>query len=138
LKKLPKTKDSLVLRTDFSDDAAWDSICAAIREPVGEFRAYVDCLSDPAYDGLTVEQLTKLAPKGGGHSFVFIVDRIALTHPERPILVVDLSDDPWNTFRVIPSEMWGVQNNLWLANMDFCEFAGSADQDGIFRGFPDG
>lgn len=126
-----------MLRTDFSDDSAWESICAAIREPVGEFRAYVECLSDPEYDGLTVEQLTTLVPTGSDHTFVFIVDQMALTHPDHPILVVDLYDEPGRTFRVIPSEMWGVENNLSLANMDFSEFADNVDEDGIFRGFPE-
>jgi uncharacterized protein DUF6924 len=31
--------------------------------------------------------------------------------------------------------MWGVENNLSLANMDFEEFADSVDADGVFRGF---
>ncbi len=135
MKNPPKTGNSLVLRTDFLDDAAWDSICAAIRAPVGEFQAYVDCLSDPEYDGMTAEQLTMLSPTAS-HSFVFIVDRLALSHPEHPILVVDLRDEPGRTFRVIPSEMWAVENNLSISNMDFFEFADSVDQDGIFRGFP--
>jgi hypothetical protein len=137
VKKLPKTQNSLVLRTDFSDDYAWESICAAIREPVGEFRAHVDCISDPEYEGLTVEQLTTAVPRGSDHTFAFIVDRTALTQPDRPILVVDLWDEPGRTFRVIPSEMWGVENNLSIANMDFYEFADNVDQDGIFRGFPE-
>ena len=136
MKELPKSQNSLVLRTDFSDDSAWDSICKAIREPVGEFRAYVECISDPAYEGLTVERLTALAPNGSAHTFVFIVDSAALVHPERAILVVDLWAEPGRTFRVIPTEMWGVQNNLSIANMDFCEFADNVDPDGIFRGFP--
>jgi len=41
LKHLPITTDALVLRADFSDPAAWDSIVAAIREPVGDFSAHV-------------------------------------------------------------------------------------------------
>jgi hypothetical protein len=138
VKQLPKTENALVLRTDFSDDAAWESLCAAIRAPVGEFRAYVDCVSDPRYDGLTVERVTALAPQGSEPTFVFLADRAALTHPERPILVVDLCDQPGRTFRVIPSEMWGVENNLSIANMDFDEFADNVDPDGIFRGFPEG
>jgi hypothetical protein len=32
--------------------------------------------------------------------------------------------------------MWGVENNLSLANMDFAEFADATDPDGIFCGFP--
>ncbi len=67
---------------------------------------------------------------------MFIVDRIALTHPEHPILVVDLYTEPGRTFRVIPAEMWAVENNLSIVNMDFFEFADYVDQDGIYRGFP--
>jgi hypothetical protein len=32
--------------------------------------------------------------------------------------------------------MWGVENNLSIANMDFEEFADAVGPDGIFRGFP--
>jgi hypothetical protein len=60
----------------------------------------------------------------------------ARSHPDLPILVVDLYDDPGRTFRVIPSEMWGVENKLSIANMGFEEFADAVDGDGIFRGFP--
>ncbi len=103
---------------------------------VGDFRAVVDCISDPAYNGLTVEQLVLLEAKSFNHSFVFVVDRTALADPQHPILVVDLYNEPGRTFRVIPTEMWSVENNLSLANMDFFEFADSVDQDGVFRGFP--
>jgi hypothetical protein len=138
MKPIPNTDNTLVLRADFSDDAAWESLCAAIREPVGEFRAYVDFVSDPAYDGLTPAQLLALSPPGSTHTFVFVVDRIALSHPDRPIQVVDLYTEPGRAFRVIPSEMWSVENNLSIANLNFEEFAESADRDGIFRGFPRG
>ena len=137
MKKLPNSEDSLVLRTDFSDDSAWASICAAIRQPVGESRAYVDFVSDPAYDGLTAERLAALAPEDHDRTFAFVVDRVALEHPEHPILVVDLYDEPGRTFRVIPSQVWSVENNLSIANMDFEEFAEAVDGDGVFRGFPD-
>jgi hypothetical protein len=137
LKKLPETTNSLVLRTDFSDDAAWNAVCAAIQEPSEDgFTAVVDCISDAAYADLPVEQLVALSPKGSGRGFAFIVDRRTLTDPERPILVVDLYAKPGRTFRVIPREMWGVENNLSLANMDFHEFAEDTDEDGVFRGFP--
>jgi hypothetical protein len=55
---------------------------------------------------------------------------------EQPVLVVDLCEQPGRTFRVIPREMWGVENNLSIANMDYDDFANSADADGVFRGFP--
>ena len=39
------------------------------------------------------------------------------------------------TFRVVPSEMWSVQNNLTISNMDREDLAGNVDGEGIFRGF---
>jgi hypothetical protein len=141
VKQLPNIEDALLLRTDFSDDAAWASLCDAIQQPNEEgFKAFVVCISDPAYEGLTVEQLMALAPRGdecGEHTFAFIADGTTFANSERPVLVVDLCNEPGRTFRVIPREVWGVENNLSIANMDYCEFADNADPDGIFRGFPE-
>ena len=137
MKNIPETENALVLRTDFSDDNAWLSICAAIRKPVGEFQAYVDFVSDPAFEAINAEKLLLLIPENSNHSFMFAVDRITFSHPDHPILVMDLLTELGRTFRVIPSEMWGIENNLSLANMDFAEFADSVDPDGFFRGFPD-
>jgi len=139
--KLSKTDDgkSLLLRTDFSDDAAWASLCEAVQLPSEEgFVANVQCVSDSAYSGLTVERLLALKPKESDHSFIFIADVDCFTNAEHPILVVDLNWEPGRTFRVIPSEMWGVENNLSLSNMEFHEFADNAGTDGVFRGFPSG
>jgi hypothetical protein len=38
-------------------------------------------------------------------------------------------------FRCISSELWGVDNNLNISNMDWEDFAGAAGKDGVFRGF---
>lgn len=139
MKPIPRTKNTAVIRTDFSDERAWESICEAIVRPDPEegFQAYVEFISDPEYAGLTVDQLLSLNPRTSGHRFLFMVDRVSLTDPEQPVLVVNLSGEPGRTFRVIPAEAWGVENNLSIANMDFEEFADSADPDGTFRGFPE-
>jgi hypothetical protein len=136
VKPLPKTDHSLLLRTNFSEDASWTALCEAIRRPSEDgFTASIDGVSDPDYDGLTIEQLVVLCPKGGDRRFAFVADRSTFTDSERPILVVDLNDEPGRTFRVILSEIWGVENNLSIANMDFREFAECVDPDGVFRGF---
>jgi hypothetical protein len=90
-------------------------------------------VNDPRYDGATPEALTAEARKSA--TFFFVVDRTALTHPERPILVVEYFEPPLRTLRVIPSELWGIENNLSISNMDFEDFAENAGADGIFRGF---
>jgi hypothetical protein len=137
VKNIPKTENSLVLRTDFSDDSAWDSIRTAIEKPVGEFRAYVDFISDPAYTNLTIADLLTLIPPDSNHTFIFVVDQKAISDPEHPILVIDLYEERGRSFRVIPSEVWGIENNLSISNMDFVEFAESVEPDGVFRGFGD-
>ena len=135
MKKLPSTDSSLLLRTDFTNDLAWNSLCDAIRKPnESGFLAYFDCVSDSSYDGLTVERLTNIVDNEE-HSFICVADRITLTDLEQPILVIDCYDQPGRTFRVIPSEVWGVENNLSIANMDFEDFADNCDPDDIFRGF---
>jgi len=136
MKDLPDSANTLVVRTDFSDEAAWARICDEIEAPVGEFRAYVWFVSDPDFDGLSISELTSLGQRAH-RSFMFVVDRISLTDAEHPILVLDLADEPEPSFRVVPREMWSVENNLSIANMDWSDYADSADADGVFRGFPD-
>ena len=64
----------------------------------------------------------------------FVADTTTMEHRDRPILCINLlaSQQP---FRVIPSELWAVENNLSLANMDYEEFSDAVDAEGIFRGF---
>src|SRR5262249_59564922 len=84
--------------------------------------------------GIALPQLVPLATEIARRTFMFVVDRTTMTHEEHPVAVLDLWREPGRTFRVIPSQMWAVQNNLWLANMDFFEFANAVGYDGIFRG----
>ena len=94
--------NSLALRTDFSDEAAWNAVCAAIQEPDSEFgfTANVNFVNDREFEGLTVEQLPhRFSRDDASYSFAFIIDHKALSESEHPILVVDLSDDPGRTFR---------------------------------------
>ncbi|HTQ44940.1 MAG TPA: hypothetical protein VMI75_19405 [Polyangiaceae bacterium] len=54
MKPIPRTEETLLLRTDFGDEAAWVDLVSAVEATVGEFRAYVRPLSDPAFDGATM------------------------------------------------------------------------------------
>ena len=140
---------SLVIRTDFAHPQEWTEIQSAIAEPQTEdgFTAFVVFVDDRAYEGLTASRLLELVPANAHHAVAFLVDTKTLTHPDRPILVVNLYDfveglddqgkgpEYGATFRVVPSEMWSVQNNLTISNMDWEEFTGNLDGDGIFRGF---
>lgn len=136
---IPNTKDALVLRTDFESDENWRAICDLIRMPVhdvaGDFIACVEFCDNPAFRDLTLEELLTKVPGGYNHTFFFVVDKCAIQSTEHPILVIDLYDRRGRTFRAIPSQIQGIENNLSIANMDFYEFADNVDDDGVFRDF---
>jgi hypothetical protein len=136
-KTLPQTPDTLVLRTDFHDDASWQSVCEQISSSSCE--GYVErytFVSDSTWIDFPQELMTAFQPPP---YFYLVVDRDTIEHEEHPVLAVNLSpygaDGP-RTFRLLPAEATSFACNMNLANMDFEEFAESADADGIFRGFP--
>ncbi|WP_373281153.1 DUF6924 domain-containing protein [Nocardia araoensis] len=134
--------DSLFIRTYFADDAAWAQTLDAALQPsdLGDgILAYADItpVDDRRFEGLTVAKLESIVPAPPPY-YLFLVDKRTLTDPERPILVVDTSrgyTDFFQTFRVVPSQMSAVENNLSLSNMDFEDFSFNVDADGVFRGF---
>ena len=136
--KLPEYDYSLLIRTDFSDDAAWAQVCQEIQAPQtsNQFRAMVECISDPACAGLAPAAVGSVLPEGSQRPFVFLVDAQAISQPGHPVLVVDLLEQPGRAFRVIPSQAWGIENNIRLANVGFAEFAEMVGPDGVFRGLP--
>ena len=139
-KQLPKTNNPLVVRTEFENQQAWKTVCKLIRAPIqapgDTFHAYVQFLEDVAFRGLGREELLARVPSDYNHSFIFVVDSIAISHPEFPILVIGLRGVHGRNFRAIPAAIQAIENNLSISNMDFSEFAGAVDGDGIFRGFP--
>ena len=125
-----------MLRTDFSDEACWRSICAEVlAETADGFRAYVDVVEDRAFDGFGTDDV--LATVGDDYRWGYLVvgDRLTMTQAEHPFLVLDLLDERGRSFRALPREVQAIENNLSIANMDFSEFADSAGSDGVFRGF---
>lgn len=150
-------ESSLVVRTDFSDDAAWLRTQTALMQPgqLGE-DAYDDGDEDfaPAltfvdhrrFDGFTAHQfVAEVARMGLSRNHLFFADRRAQIDDDHPVVAVDLEKDApvgegnalGRSFRVRSYEVGSVGANLSLINMDFREFADVADAtpDGVFRGF---
>lgn len=132
---LPSSEDSLLVRTDFSDQDAWSDLVSAVEtENSDGFRAYVEVVDDPAWAGAQWSSIRAAALATDDHAAVlFVVDQGALAN-DYPIQVVDLSEDAEPPFRCIARELWSVDNNLNLANMDWDDFAGRSGDDGVFRG----
>lgn len=84
---------------------------------------------------MTPDQAIDLIHPAYRHPLPVLADSAAVTSAELPLLVVDLRGDRGCGVRVVAAELWSIENNLSGANMDFEEFAGAVDGDGVFRGF---
>ncbi|MER5374770.1 hypothetical protein [Streptomyces sp. NPDC002553] len=136
MRQFPCTLEALVVRTDFSADGAWDALRTALFSPGKDgFLANVALVDDRQYEGLTPDQALDLIPAEYQHPLLVLADFIAVTSAELPLLVVDRRGERGRCVRVAAAELWGIENNVSGANMDFEEFVGAVDGDGVFRGF---
>ncbi len=134
--RLPDTRMAPVLRTDFSDQAAWEAICDEIQRPSPKgFKAAVTFIDDRAYEGLPKDRLLAAVPENYSHRFMFVVDTATVTTQDHPVLVINLRTHSGNEFRAVTSVIHSIENNLSISNMDFKEFAQAAAKTGVFRGF---
>jgi hypothetical protein len=133
MRSLPQSDETLLIRTDFSDQEGWEALRTAVGTPdEDDFLANLHIVDDPAYRDATAEQLAALLPPD---SLLIVADKLAITSPEQPLLCIHQGDEGSEQLRVIAEELWSIENNISLANMDWDEFTGAADDDGIFRGF---
>ncbi|MFF4188525.1 DUF6924 domain-containing protein [Streptomyces sp. NPDC001691] len=132
----PDDLNSLVLRTDFSDEVAWDAVRTAL-DAADEY-SHATFVSDLRFDRVSVQSLLdeeSAAEEDDQITYLFVADSTTMTDPDRPLLAVDLGDEPGRTVRVPPRWFPDISANLSLGNMDFAEFADAADDSGTFRGF---
>ena len=61
----PSDLHSLVIRTDFSDDGAWQAVRGELTARSGMFRANLEFVDDRRYENLTVEGLLALTEDRG-------------------------------------------------------------------------
>ena len=155
MKYLPASNQTQLVRTDFTDHDAWQVICkqctelseadqahfdeyAKLNADMGqpmEYQSPLEIINDRDFAYFTPEKLYKAIPKESDQACLLMADEKTFTHPEHPILVVDLIDQPGQMFRAIPSQIQTIEANLAIANMDWEDFADGIDEDGIFRGF---
>lgn len=144
-----------VIRTDFSDDNQWHKVSELISAPQSgsrfEFFAHVKFVSREDHRDKDPRDLVVVSlPDNYPFHFCFVVDRESIVSRDHRVLVVgfyplDLQSygrppretpaKEIKTFRALPSQIQGIENNLSTANMDFEEFANAVDKDGVFRGF---
>lgn len=147
---------SILVRTDFSDDDAWHALVrdaqAIHRHPGGyDMQAVLTPVDDRRFENRTIEELLVLDVDS---HYLFVADSMTIQNPQHPILVLDMVDDEESddedvddedvddedmaervrSFRVTPESLPSVENNLSIANLDFTDFADHLDSDGVYRG----
>ncbi|QIK66735.1 hypothetical protein G7072_10640 [Nocardioides sp. HDW12B] len=141
-----------LIRTDFSSDEGWQRLVGEVTKDSdggdGEwYTPNLQPLSDRDFEGTTAETLATAWPRDS-HGYVVLADsrslQEAMAGGEVTVVFVDLCAEDedaelgelyGNSFRCVAGEVASVEANLSIANVDFSEFAGSADHDGVLRGF---
>lgn len=149
-----------LVRTDFSDDAAWARIVTELTKETsfddsGEdgYAAHLDPIDDPAFEGVSAAALAAQWDRAREVSgYVLLADAESMRqHASGEAVTVeymDLTPTPevtdefgWvygRAFRCVLDEVASIEANLSIANMDFEEFADEADENGgVFTGFPE-
>ena len=98
--------------------------------------AVLAAIDDRDFQNAESDHLAALAATTTQHALLVVADAETMSNPEHPLLCIDILPSG-GTFRVLPEQLWGVENNISAANMDFSEFASAVDSDGVFRGFRD-
>jgi len=140
MKKIPETKQTALVRTDFSDDAAWKKVCKEATKEINGCAAYLDFIDDKAFLGLDPKKIKSAIPKDYNHLLIFFADQKTFSEVNKTLLCIELGpESKYRSFRVAMKAMWEVENNLSIANMDFEDFVDpeqkALDIDGVFHGF---
>ncbi|MFI1398130.1 DUF6924 domain-containing protein [Streptomyces sp. NPDC020681] len=146
--------DALVIRTDYSDGAAWQQVVLGLRQPWGdEDPSEPSChlVNDPAWAGADADEVLAALPQDLHetlHEVVFLADGHTI-QGEQTLLAVSTDPDMEDRdaevpglgftrrFRILPAAVAEMVGNLAIANMSFEDFAGSAydDPEQIHGGF---
>jgi hypothetical protein len=138
MKVLPQVDRPLLVRTDFSDETAWQALVTVITTPNAQgVHAGAHVVDDPEYGDLTAMQVVEQAPAGRSLGELLIVaDKTAVTSPDMPLLVIYRPGTPdHDGLRVVAAQLWAVEQNIASAGKNWDEIADASDDDGVFRGF---
>ena len=123
-------ESSPLVRTGTGADDAWRALIHAVRTPSSEgFGAQVEPTSGPRYRGLSPSEIADLNDPVHPAPAIFVADDEALAYLASVVVVVG---QEW--FRCVIGQVWSVENNLRLMNMDVSTFL-EALRGGLFDGY---
>lgn len=130
--------DSLLVRTDFSDDDTWSAVVTKVSTrvagPDGDAGlGDLVVVDDATADGITPAEL--VARIGATPPFyLFVADARTMVDLEHTVVAVEFRSG-LVTLRVAPTALWMIENSLLTSTADLATFVSAADTDGVFRGF---
>ncbi|MFE8950682.1 DUF6924 domain-containing protein [Streptomyces sp. NPDC007856] len=125
--QLRETDYSPLLRTDFTDDEAWQ----ALLDEVGE--DWVTVMADPSHRDLSVPELTALVSDSRRYPVLVVADRVTFSSDEHSLLLIDVQEKPGRTFRAVPDAFQSAIGNLAIQNQSFDDYLNSLDDSGVYR-----
>jgi hypothetical protein len=125
--RLPESDYSPLLRTDFTDDQAWQ----ALLDEIGS--DWVTVMPDPGHRDLSVPELVALVPDGSRYPVLVIADHLTFTSAERSLLLIDVDEEPGRTFRAVPDAFQSAIANLAIQNQSFDDYLNRLDDSGVYR-----
>ncbi|GAA1446487.1 DUF6924 domain-containing protein [Nocardiopsis tropica] len=125
LPPLTEETDSLIVRTGFGDDAAWERLLETVYRPDGGFPIddygdYFVVVDDPVIEGAAPEQVMAVVDDGG--DVVMIADGTTMRDEGLPLLAVPMNTHIGHTFRPAPDRAGIMVVNLGLADTDISSF----------------
>ncbi|MCM4083603.1 DUF6924 domain-containing protein [Paractinoplanes hotanensis] len=141
-----KNFGAVVVRTDYSDEAAWRAFREMVRFGNDAARSPL-LVDDSAWADATVDEVLAVGGGRNGLDVVFVADRAALADPEHALLVVAVAGGrragarpeaaTERAFRIVPAWVTVLEDSLAIGAVELADYAEAAAQDsaGVFRGF---
>jgi hypothetical protein len=123
---------SPVIRSDFSNQPAWEALRARIAAP-GEdgILASVSFIEDRAYEGITPDQVHALFENDDAHAIAIVADTTTMNDAESPLLVIDLLKTA-TEIRVATRDLWALENCVSCEIAIFDDYA-LVEEGGMWR-----
>ena len=135
---------AVVLRTDYSDEAAWRALRDVFHAGHDTDRPPL-LVENTAWADAAVDEVLAAGTGRRDLDVVFVADRTALADPEHKVLAVTVTGErsagarpaTRRAFRIVPAWVTMLDDSLAIGALRFEDFAEAAAQDseGAFRGF---
>ncbi|MFJ3671511.1 DUF6924 domain-containing protein [Streptomyces sp. NPDC090106] len=138
--RFPEGGGAVLVRTDFTDEQAWEQLRARLASYTSEgLLVDLRTVDDPRHAGMTEEQLRSLVPDGAEYPYFAVADSstfaASLPARDRTLLVVDVDEEgPGEVFRAVVSSLAEIDANLVLANTDFADYVEGVGPEGVYEG----